>query len=378
MARPRRVRPARARARDRGQAGLTLVELMVSMTLVSAMVAMVFALFLQMSLSYRTAAQIGELQQTLVAAQNMVLSDVRQAGARVSSGFRLAADAVNHWPLEIVNDSDGPDTVRVGYASSSGASVVSFDGTTLVLSDEDTIAADDLIVLSDPQPAADVDPAPPVVYDACVLKVEAVIGTSITVSTDPPWGAPGNGHCAAVTAALAAPPADTMAYRFALVGYRIDPDRKELGVLQRSSTGGVEDDWEDLGIGFTDLQVATRWFEDDDVTSDDDDDGDPELDWYAGDDQTTRTAAGSATTGVPIELSVSFVVRTSRRVNGVLSAATPNLTDPANEEHNPVGDRASVQLEGVADADRPDELRGEHVYRWSTTQVDLRNLQVSM
>lgn len=366
-----------ARRPPRGEAGLTIVELMVSLTLVSLMVAMVFALFLQMSLGYRTSAQIGELQQSLIAAQHLVLADVRQAGARVPNGYRLANEAAARRPVEITNDDDAPDELRVGFASSSGASVVSFDGTVLLLATEDTIAPGDLVVLSDPQPSAQVDPAPPVVYDACVVRAATVVGTTITVETAPPWGSVGNAHCAAVTAALASPPADTMAYRFALRGYRVDPDRKALGVLQRSLTGGVEDDWEDLGIGFTDLQVASRWFEDGDVLNDLDDDGNAELDWYAGDDQATMTAPG-AVAGVPIELTVSFVVRTSRRVNGVLSAATPSLTDTANAEHNAVGDRAAVQLEGVADADRPEELRGEHVYRWSTTQVDLRNLQVAM
>ena len=367
--------PPRARRRGRGEAGLTLVELMVSLTLVGLLVAMVFGLFLQMSLSYRTAAQIGELQQALLAAQHLVLSDVRQAGARVSSGYRLAGEATARPAVEIVNASDGPDELRVGFAASSGARVVAFDGATLELATEDGIAAGDLVVLSDPQPTPDVDPAPPVVYDACVVRAVAVAGTTITVDTAPPWGSVGNAHCAAVTAALVAPPADTMAFRFARRGYRIDPDRLALGVLQRSASGGVEDDWEDLGIGFTDLQVASRWFEAADALDDPDDDGDPRLDWYAGDDQTALTTPGAAA-GVPIELAVSFVVRTTRRVNGVLSAATPALTDAARAEHNALGDRAAVQLEGVADADRPEALRGEHVYRWSTTQVDLRNLQV--
>ncbi len=369
-------RPGRARVRRRGEAGLTIVELMVSMALVGLLVAMVFSMFLQLSLGYRTSAQIGELQQTLIAAQTLVLGDVRQAGQRVPNGFRLATDGVTHWPVEILNNTAGPDELHVYFAETGEARVVALAGDQLEVADAAPFNDGDVILLADPQAAPpNVDPAPPVVYDACVVRIADVAGNIITLDTAAPWGSGTNSHCAAITTAINTPPFDTIAYKFAMRGYRIDGTRKDLGVLQRSMTAGLLDDWEDLGIGFTDLQVASRWFEDGDAVGDPDDDGNPELDWYSGDAQETMTAPG-AVAGVPIELTVSFVVRTSRRVVGVVSAATPTLRDPAYVDNNPVGDRDAVLLEGVADASRPEELRGDNVYRWSTTRVDLRNLEV--
>jgi hypothetical protein len=70
------------------------------------------------------------------------------------------------------------------------------------------------------------------------------------------------------------------------------------------------------------------------------------------------------------------VVRTNQTMQGVVSERTPSLTDADNPDNNPVGDRDSVTLAGVADLDRAEEHRGNHVYRWSTFRIDLRNMGV--
>ncbi|MCA9679302.1 MAG: prepilin-type N-terminal cleavage/methylation domain-containing protein [Kofleriaceae bacterium] len=364
----------RGRAARRGERGLTMVELLVSMALVGLLVAMVFSIFTNMSLAYRTQAQVGELQQTLVAAQNLVLADVRQAGQRVPNGFTAPWDGMVHVPVEIVDDANGPDELHVYYADAAAeARVVSLLGDQLTVVPQ-VFEVGDVIVLSDPRDPPNVDPVPAQEYDACVVRAVAVGGSTVTVDTSAPWGTASLSHCLAVATALASPPADTMAYRFVMRGYRIDPLRKELAVLQRSATAGLVDDWEDLGIGFTDLQVASRWYEAGDVV-DVDGDGDPELDWYSGAEQEVKSAPGF-TGGTPLDVTVSFVIRTTKRVAGITTAATPQLLDPASPDHNPIGNRDAVQLEGVADSARPDELRGDHVYRWSTTRADLRNLEV--
>lgn len=373
----------RDRRRDprRGQRGLTLVELMVSMVLTGLLIGMVFTLFIQLSAGFRTQSQVADLQQALVATESVVMRDVRQAGFLIPNGFTVAFDADVHRALEITNASDGPDELRVYHADASAqARVVSFDParTAITVDDVDRFEAGDLAVITDPRvPPANVTPAPPQEYDACVVRIAGIAGTTLQLDTVAPWGTGSNDHCQAVQAANAATPSDTMVYRFAAVGYRLDPDRRALGVLQRSATAGIDDDWEDLGIGFTDLQVASRWFEPGDVADTDDPDADPERDWYSSDDQDLLTAPGPLEpTALPFEVTVSVVVRTTRPMDGVVSATTPALTDPDNVEHNPVGDRAAVQLEGVADAARPEELRGNHIYRWSTSRVDLRNLGV--
>jgi len=371
-----------SRARD-SQRGFTMVELMISMVLVSMLVGMIFTLFIQMSVAFRTQSQVADLQQGLVAAETVLARDLRQAGLHLPDGFRVASDAgVNvHLPLEVINASDGPDEVHVYYADPTrqarvvGMALVSDQ---ITVDDPGLFEAGDLVVLSDPiPPDPDLDPVPPQAYAACIAQIAGIAGTTVTLDTAAPWGAAEQAHCDPVATQHAGVGSDTMMYLLAARGYRIDPARKALGVLQRSLTAGVEDDWEDLGIGFTDLQVATRWDEPGDLTDTDDPDDDVERDWYSGDEQEIRTTPGPvASVNTPIELTLSVVVRTNQTMQGVVSERTPSLTDADNPDNNPVGDRDSVTLAGVADLDRAEEHRGNHVYRWATFRIDLRNMGV--
>jgi hypothetical protein len=357
-----------------------MVELMVSLVLVSLLVAMIFALFIQMSTAFRTQSQVSDLQQGLVAAETVLARDVRSAGLFVPDGFRVAYDTDFHRPIEVINASDGPDELHVYAADPSKQARVdamNLGANTVTVDDPDTFEAGDLVVLTDSiVPDQAIVPVPPQSYAACVVQIADVAGTTVSFETAGPWGVDQQGHCSTVAAEHVSSK-DTMMYLFSARGYRIDPARKDLSVIQRSETAGVEDDWEDLGLGFTDLQVATRWDEPGDAVDTDDDDADPETDWYSGDEQDALTAPTPAIpTSAPIELTVSVVVRTHRSQQGVVSERTPRLMDPDNLDHNEVGDRDAVVLAGVADADRAEEHRGNHIYRWTTFRLDLRNLGV--
>lgn len=360
----------------RGERGFTVVELLISLTLTTVVIGMTFSIFVQSSAGMRSQSDLADLQQALVAAEAVISREVRQAGLAVPNGFRVAGDAAVHQAIEVDNRSDGPDELRIFAADPAvQARVLDVDrlAATVVVDDATGLAAGQVVVLTDPR-ATTVATAP-VQYDACVVQIADVTGTTVALETAAPWGDAQLTHCAALDAESAGS-AETMLFGFRMRGYRIDPARPELGVLQRSSSAGVDADWEDLAIGFTDLQVATRWHEPGDA-DDLDGDGDPELDWYAGDAQGALTAPVVVEpTAAPVEVTLSLVVRTPRDRAGVVSARTPALTDPDRVEHNPLGDRAAVQLEGVADADRPAALQGERVYRWSTMRIDLRNLGV--
>jgi hypothetical protein len=117
-----------------------------------------------------------------------------------------------------------------------------------------------------------------------------------------------------------------------------------------SPSGGlVVNDWQDIGIGFTDLQLSVRY-----------DDGI----WYPSDPKPDPT------TSSPLEVFLSLVLRTTHEVNLVPTARTPDLSA--------VSDVGFTQLEGVADSGRPLQLRGKHIYRWFTARIDLRNLGVGL
>lgn len=374
--------------------GFTLIELMIALTVSGILIAMILQIFTKMSSGYRAQQDIAELQRRLSAAQVVIQRDVRQAGFQILDGFQIAGSAQVYSPVGVIDNADGfgPDQLRLFYADPSAqARVLTIPLAlpidpivTVTIDDPDLFARDDLIVLTNHDIALTPDGTTFVNHTrACVAQIAAVVGPVVTLRTNLPWGSILNDHCQLVRSRLAT--GTTMMYRFVGRAYRIDPTRRELGVLQLSQSGGLRDDWEDLGVGFTDLQVASRWYEGEDsstrrTTDTNDLDTDPERDWYSGADQTTLTAPLSTWTDarpLPMELRVTLVVRTRGRLDGVGSAQTPTLTDGARPDNNEVGNRGPVTLSGVPDASRPTELRGDAVYRYATVGSDLRNLAVA-
>lgn len=406
------------RARGRHARGFTLIELMISLLVSSLLVGMILSIFTRMSTAYRTQQHVAELQQVLVSAQELIQRDLRQAGFAIPDGFRRPNRAASTSPgvldwtepaVQILDDVDGfgPDELRVYYGDPSAqAKVMGFTSSTVFTVDAvDRFLQDDLVVISNHQmhdrpPVYDVgevdpapgDPRPQVAHHrACIGRIDTIVGTTFSLDTTAPWGEAANTQCDFVRNAPAAALATTMIYRFAARAYRVDPDRRGLAVLQLSRSGGlVADDWEDLGAGFTDLQIASHWYENEDSgprrgADTADLDTSSVRDWYSGPDQSVYTAAAQhpAATGYDTDVSlmteirVSLVVRTTRRIDTIGSARTPALIDPLRPDHNDTGNRASVLLEGVADAGRPEELQGDHLYRYATVGSDLRNLAVS-
>jgi hypothetical protein len=230
-------------------------------------------------------------------------------------------------------------------------------------------------------------------YYACVVQVETVGATTLTLDNAGRWGTADNDQCDQVRTDTAVSSADStaMVYRFTARAYRIDPNRRSLAVLQVSRTAAFGNDWEDLAVGFTDLQVASRWDDTNDVAAVGVDTNDPRREWYSDDTQATMSAAintggtpyqlasyATTTRPVMVEARVTLVVRTHTKIDIVPSQATPQLSDVARPGNNDLGDRDAVQLDGVADAARPDELKGDHIYRYATMGTDLRNLGVGL
>jgi hypothetical protein len=213
------------------------------------------------------------------------------------------------------------------------------------------------------------DPGEPNVaqFAACVFQLSSVGPSSFAFSEGAPWGSLAGSHCPSPP-----DPGKTMFYKLIGRHWRIDPSRPADGVLQLSGLGTLVgiDDWQDQAYGFTDLQVATRFFEPSDLTDTLDPDTDPRRDWYSGEQQEVNTAP-AAELAPPIQVSISLVARTERDVEGIASASTPNLTVAGNEDNNPVGDRGPIPLPSVLHA-----LAGDRIYRYTTFQVDLRNLGV--
>ena len=384
---------------------------MVALVVSSLLIGMILSIFTRMSLAYRAQQNVAELQQTLAAAQEMVQRDVRQAGYQMPYGFMWAGDTAFQQSLQVINNADnfGPDRLHVFHADGAAQARIvravtnldpTVDFTSVTVDDADLFQRGDIAVIV--TAAADLanrtvpnSRAPWLHYQACVVRILNVAGGLFTLDTAAPWGTASNSQCDAVRAMVSLRPERTaMIYRFSARAYRIDPARRALAVLQMSPTGGlIANDWQDLGVGFTDLQVATRWSDywDPALKLADTPDLDVDLlsEWHSGEgqeplsakipDPDLATALPPATVyerSVPSEIRISLVVRTIKKMDAVPTSATPALIDPARVDNNSIGDRPAVPLAGVADASRPAELRGDAIFRHATIGADLRNMAV--
>lgn len=410
--------------RARAQRGFTLIEIMIALVISTLLVAMIISIFTSMSAAYRTQQQVAELQQILQAAQVTVEGDLRQAGYRCPQGFTWAGSAtVPISPLRITDGGTGPqqpDQLAIFYGDPSAQAQVlpaSLSAVNLPVTSVQVDAIDptwtvgDLALLSvqgpsltpvfetgvtrppeEPPPGDNNNQGTVSYYFACVVQIAGISGNTITFSTAAPWGSSTNTQCYKPRDMVKANGYPAMLYRFVARAYRIDPTRKDLSVFQQSPSGAlVANDWTDLGLGFTNFQIASRWYYSGTGYADNaDTDTDGYRNWYSSTNQNALSAAdttygmhlgGSTFTdaiAVPLQVSVSFVVRTTRHVvDGTVTSATPALQDPANLAANDVGDSPSVQLAGVADSSRPQELRGDNIYRYATIKVDTRNLGVN-
>ena len=393
-----RREPRSRRTAGGGQAGMTLVEIMMALVVSTILVALVLSIFTRMSSAYRTQQQVSELQQVLQGARAMIQQDLRQTGYLIPQGFHVASAPNQIYPpVQIVNHNDGPDELRMFYADVSvpirvatlGKLDVTFLEVPLLESGQMLLLVKrvaDEANYRNPTTQVDADGqnlAKLATFAVCLVQIESFSGGSAQFSTTPPWGSFDNGHCDGLDPIE---PSNTQVYALGARAYRIDPGpaRKALGVLQVSPSGGlIADDWQDLGLGFTDFQIASRWYENDalEKTVDTDDlDSDPEREWFSGDEQTTLTQP--YTTPKPkawlLSVTFSFAVRTTQPVDGVPPEKTPELIVPARPFNNDLGDHEAFDLAATPDALRPEELRGNHVYRSTTARVDMRNLGVGL
>ena len=387
----------------RHRRGFTLIELMIALTISALLVGMILSIFTRMSTAYRTQQYVADLQRTLTAAHDVIQHDIRQAGFGVPDGWKKSGSQLIRPAVEIRDRTSGPDELHVFYADASAqARVTAIDVDaanpflTFTVDNQDNFAVGDVVVITNYRQDF-IGTAPNQVgvlrFRACAAQITAISSAVFSLRTDGTWGEPSNDQCDDVRQAhnssgVVVGQPSTMVYRFVARGYRIDPTRPTLSVLQLSPTGGLLDDWQDLGLGFTDLQIASRWYEaeDDDLasaratTDTADVDADPVRDWYSGADQDALTTGTSSLWDdrrpLLTEVRLTLVVRTRQNLQAVGAARTPALIDSARPNNNDLGNRAAVNLAGVPDASRPVELRGDAIYRYATVGSDVRNLAV--
>ena len=228
-------------------------------------------------------------------------------------------------------------------------------------------------------------------YEACLLQVTAVAVNTLTFAATSPFNAqivgPPTSHCQDVVdlhnadiARPAAARADTMIYRLVGRAYRIDSGRRNVGVLQVQMDGGLGGGgWTDLGIGFTNMQIASRWYERGNTVNQDgivtgDAIADNEYDWYSGENQEFPDATAAPDTrpnfAVMVEMSLSLESRSFANVD-TPTGQILGYGDGSNINNNSIGDSPPIDLTTTQTDPRYD---GDFIYRWTTVNFEFRNI----
>jgi prepilin-type N-terminal cleavage/methylation domain-containing protein len=361
----------------RRQGGFTLVELMIALLVSSLASAFVFAIYARSSVAYRTQSRVAEVQQTLRAANDVIVKDLRQAGFLSFSRIATAPGIAS--PATFRNNVNGQaawgsDQVGVAYADVNKSVRIKKDNNPFVaaVTEVDPIGGDPFGGFRAGDIIFAVRTQDPLRGEGCVLAVTGLIASAQPkIQHNPgegqPWNQAGNTQCDNIQSTW--DDGGTMFTEFVARAYRIRPGDPR-GVLELSPSGGfVAGDWQPLAMGFVDLQVAVHLFDDDGL--DQDNDGDGNLDWYSGINMDTLP------NNQVKEVRLSLVARTTTEVDGVTTPATPDLVDPRDADNNSIGDHLGTDLTNTKiTRDATSVYYGRHLYRWTTTTVDMRNLAV--
>jgi prepilin-type N-terminal cleavage/methylation domain-containing protein len=350
----------------RQQRGFTIVELMVAMLLTSIVIGFTLAIYMRFSAAYHDQQDLGVAQQAARSATQYIAKQVRAGGYLTHQLYFASMGAgATLEPAVIVTDNvagEGPDEIQIFSGDDSALAMVpNTDGVFSI--DSTTVSSISTFTAGTIAAAVPTGSASANTFGiGCAIYIDAVDSPSKTISTThtagSPWNAAGNPQCASMPNWN---DGDVAFVRLNARAYRIKPDDGE-GVLQESPSGGiVANDWTDLGVGYTDLQVAMRVYQPGDAT-DDDGDGDPERDWFSG--ANMATALTAVANSQLLEVSITVVARTLRSTTGYADSTTPDLTNSIHPNNNALGDHAS------AASALP------YLFRVSTTTIDLRNLGV--
>lgn len=344
-------------------------------------------------------------------------------GLKTSRSFTYPGQ-LSGYPLRPVYVVDGgttePDELTLLFADFRkvlGIEAISITGTEVTLTWRDGQTNDfevgDLVMVINPRlipTTADINgDATPETYDrteseSCLLQLSSINGGARQLiftfaapyNTFNDLGGSGPHHCDAVRdhhlSDVTRPigRADTYISTLGVRGYRISPSDRDIGILQvrreaRPTDAGFTEGvlfapWQDLGIGFTNLQVATQWYEPRDTSDDDNDsanvdpDNNPELDWKSADNQETPKVytPASQSVGVPVRLTLTLETRSLEQTNAVPTKTLPELqisSPPSATDTNNLGNLPEINLPVGGDP----RYNGDYTFRRSTITVELRS-----
>jgi prepilin-type N-terminal cleavage/methylation domain-containing protein len=358
------------------QGGFTLIELMVAVVISPIAMYFIFSVSSRMTQAMRVQTRIGEVTQTLVAAQDVMGKDLRAAGYLSSMFVGVNPDLVPGGllgPLRVVNGGGGygSDFIAIGHADLDGSARISKGQKPAFPAAETSVDSWGTLNVGDVAMAIRVGGNAEFLGKSCIIQITQ-LNAGPKIQHNPgvsPFNSPSNQHCKSLKPVWS--DGYTVFARYSSHAYRIRPGDPR-GVLEMSPSGAlIAGDWQPLAMGVVDLQVAIRVRDDDGV--DQDADGDTTRDWYSGDNMATILAAPNVQV---LNLSLTLVARTTAEITGAGTSKLPAFSVAERMSHNQLGDRAEVTMAPPITKDPADPHYGNHAYRWTTTMIDLRNLGV--
>jgi prepilin-type N-terminal cleavage/methylation domain-containing protein len=365
--------------RRRGQAGFTLVELMISMVLAAIATGFAFSIYSRAGQASRAQARVAEVQQALRAATELMSKELRQAGFMAK---RINEDWVDLGALKLDDpafplegaafvpfdnlNGDGPDAFRVIYADTSVTSKVTPLSITAAASSVDSSTGwqngDLALVVKVGDEFG----------QACIVKITLVLpGVLEHSALGAPWNNLLNSQCELLQSWG---DGSTIFTKMVARMYRIRPNDAR-GVLQMSPSGGfIADDWQDIALGIIDLQLAI------DVATDVDGrnvGAAPTNQWFSAANMTAAvTPIAKPGVNEPSRVRLSLLAKSLAPAGGAGLDSTPDFFNSAEPlDHNSLGNRPGTVLP-VADTTSP--YYGDNLYRWSTVTIDLRNMALGL
>ena len=273
------------------RSGFTLIEVMIAVAIASVVMLFVFNIQFRMTDSFGIQSRVSDLQFTLQSVQSMIDRDAKQAGVGMPNGFRtdfngdLDGDGSLEFPIGLETNGQLNSAVQIIDGGADDVDQVRFfaadlarsqrvidplcptpgDSTFVTVANDGVTAqpaiftANELVVVANTEFDPDDDPGtlPMAITEACVGRVTiTTTGFSFTTDSTPACARVCFNHIEAGAGAV------TRAYRLNVSAYRISTvtvGTNVEGVLQRSAMGGLIDDWQDIALGFIDLQVQASY-----------------------------------------------------------------------------------------------------------------------
>lgn len=327
------------RAIRRGQAGLTLVELMVAMTIVAIAMAAALAVGFSVLNGYRDQRRVSVVERAARISLEMMSSAIRAASPGVTTGQITDLVACSDFgSMKVINNTDAPDELKLIYASgwimTSLRASFDEDSSALVVLDASSLKEGDRVLVTNFE-------------QGHFVEINSISthpqGASLAIT------APSSTACGQGTFPTDGYPPGSLVIRAKMARYYIeDTDIGPMLMLDPDDIG--DDPAEPLAEGIEDLQIAYAVDTNGDFMITDD--GSTTDEWFYN--NPADSEPPPIATAMPWALRITLVARTTYETATTASSARPAAEDrEAAEDPDPYRRRslaATVEIRNLRGA----------------------------